>query len=160
MSGNVVQSALRSLLGEQQTRSVLLIGSLPEVDWPSALAADSTPEFVALPPERAHTLPQYGLQDLVAIGNTLEVLPRRDAEIMLAGLRDLYARRVLLRLAANAIWRHQDVMAFGFTRLAQLTSDGNAVTYYGFDVGTYKTTPDWLNAKYWANPELFGRYRW
>ncbi|WP_290652932.1 DUF6231 family protein [Aquisalimonas sp.] len=33
-------------------------------------------------------------------------------------------------------------------------------TLYGFDVGTYKTTPDWLNPRYWANPELWGKYRW
>ncbi|MCF3991384.1 DUF6231 family protein, partial [Pseudomonas aeruginosa] len=24
----------------------------------------------------------------------------------------------------------------------------------------YKQVPDWLNAKFWANPENFGKYWW
>jgi hypothetical protein len=24
----------------------------------------------------------------------------------------------------------------------------------------YKQVPDWLNAKFWANPQLFGKYWW
>jgi hypothetical protein len=29
-----------------------------------------------------------------------------------------------------------------------------------FDVGSYKATPDWLNARHWANPQLWDKYRW
>jgi hypothetical protein len=31
---------------------------------------------------------------------------------------------------------------------------------YGFDLGSYKATPDWLNARHWAHPEHWGKYRW
>ncbi|MDD3447840.1 MAG: DUF6231 family protein [Gammaproteobacteria bacterium] len=34
------------------------------------------------------------------------------------------------------------------------------VHLYGFDIATYKVTPDWLNSRYWANPELWDRYWW
>ena len=29
-----------------------------------------------------------------------------------------------------------------------------------FNLYDYKQRPDWLNAKYWANPENFDKYRW
>lgn len=155
-----VQPAIRSLLGEQQPRSIMLLGELPEIDWQACLNSASETSFNKLSADCLHQLPDYGVQDLVAVGNVLEVLPRRDGEVLLAGLRDLHARRVLLRLVPTTAWRHQDVMSFGFTQLARLNHQGAFIRYYGFDLYTYKTTPDWLNAKYWANPELFGRYRW
>ncbi|MGD8939893.1 MAG: DUF6231 family protein [Gammaproteobacteria bacterium] len=31
---------------------------------------------------------------------------------------------------------------------------------YAFDIASYKTTPDWLNNKYWANPELWDKHWW
>ncbi len=42
-------------------------------------------------------------------------------------------------------------LALGFERLYE-SADG-AVHLYGHDIATYKTVPDWLNAKYWAHPE-------
>ena len=29
-----------------------------------------------------------------------------------------------------------------------------------YDLREYKQVPDWLNAKFWANPERFGKYWW
>ncbi len=29
-----------------------------------------------------------------------------------------------------------------------------------FDIAHYKTIPDWLNSRHWANPDLWGKYRW
>ena len=29
-----------------------------------------------------------------------------------------------------------------------------------FNILDYKQVPDWLNAKYWANPENWNKYRW
>lgn len=31
---------------------------------------------------------------------------------------------------------------------------------FNYDIRDYKHTPDWLNARHWANPELWGKYRW
>lgn len=31
---------------------------------------------------------------------------------------------------------------------------------FNYDIRDYKHTPDWLNARNWANPELWGKYRW
>ena len=39
-------------------------------------------------------------------------------------------------------------------------ANSEANRLFGYDVGTYKTTPDWLNADHWANPELWNKHRW
>ena len=46
------------------------------------------------------------------------------------------------------------MVSLGFTRQAA----GEPV--YLFDIETYKHTPDWLNARNWANPERWEKYRW
>jgi len=48
----------------------------------------------------------------------------------------------------------QQMVSLGFTR--QVADE----PIYLFDIETYKRTPDWLNARHWANPELWGKYRW
>ncbi len=138
-----------------------IIGELPEVNWNKVFDDAESVEVSYLHPGECDRLRTSPRQDLVAVGNTLEKLDRRQAEQLLASLRDLHARRVLLRLQSNTgVLKHSDVMAFGFTRLARLHVRSAVVQYYGFDLYSYKTTPDWLNARYWANPELFDKYRW
>lgn len=160
MSSNEIQPAVRRLLGDERPDSLLILGDLPEIDWQRALPPDNAPVITRVGLEHPAEAREHGRQDLVAVGNVLEHLARRDGEILLAGLRDLYARRVLLRLIPGSTWHHTRILSFGFTQLARVAGDAEDIRYYGFDVSTYKTTPDWLNARYWANPELFDRYRW
>jgi hypothetical protein len=46
-----------------------------------------------------------------------------------------------------------DYLALGMQRLVEADEEMRAL--YVFDLHTYKPAPDWLNAKYWANPELW-----
>ncbi len=48
----------------------------------------------------------------------------------------------------------QQLVSLGFTR--QTTEE----PVYLFDIETYKRTPDWLNARNWANPEMWDKHRW
>jgi len=48
----------------------------------------------------------------------------------------------------------QQMVSLGFTRYRA------DEPIYLFDIETYKRTPDWLNARHWANPELWGKFRW
>jgi len=160
-----LEPALRAMIGEQGVSTLLLVGDMPEVAWEAVVRtatadAKSPPVVTRLAANRSDTVSDLGIHDLVAVGETLEHLPRRDGERLLAGLRDIYARRVILRLAVTGDWKHQDIMALGFKQLITLDNGAQRVTFYGFDLDTYKTTPDWLNPRYWANPELFGHHRW
>jgi hypothetical protein len=57
-------------------------------------------------------------------------------------------------------WSAQDMRGFGFESLGTVRAGAAVLGTYGFDIDRYKRTPDWLNARHWANPELWGRFRW
>jgi hypothetical protein len=64
----------------------------------------------------------------------------------------LPARPVLL---TDCHWVPQ-LKALGFL----LQGEGVAQWALVFDMGCYKATPDWLNARHWANPQLWDKHRW
>lgn len=158
---NEVQAAqdmLEHVLREEAPHHYLVIGDPTPLD-PEPLI-DGAPAATAVRlgvQEAPGALPELGRQDLVLLAE-LEAFQRSDGEVLLSRLRDLYARRVLARLRPSDTWQHNDLTAFGFTRLARLGPEEGIL--YGFDMATYKTTPDWLNPRFWANPELWGKYRW
>ena len=46
--------------------------------------------------------------------------------------------------------------AFGFRRAFVAIEDGTRHALHEYRLADYKQPPDWLNARYWANPERFG----
>jgi hypothetical protein len=42
----------------------------------------------------------------------------------------------------------------------RFSRDEQVLTLFTYDLREYKQVPDWLNAKFWANPEMFGKYWW
>lgn len=105
--------------------------------------------------------------DLGVVCGIIENLKPRDAGILIAQLRDTLCQRLLLVVPIGEHWQHHlsvwqqtDLLAYGFTLLSSKQWNERRVEVYGFDLATYKTTPDWLNAKYWAHPELFDKYWW
>jgi len=46
--------------------------------------------------------------------------------------------------------------AHGFRRLFAIEIDGMRHAVYEYRLADYKRPPDWLNARFWANPERFG----
>lgn len=72
---------------------------------------------------------------------------------ILARLRDLVADCVIAIIPNNTTI---DYRALGFKCLAKSAE----FQLCSFDIANYKHTPDWLNSKYWANPELWNQHRW
>ncbi|MBN2872050.1 MAG: hypothetical protein JXJ30_03970 [Halothiobacillaceae bacterium] len=75
---------------------------------------------------------------------------------LIAALRDRANRRVVVHLGDTRIGDDidQQMVSLGFRRVRA------DIGVYLFDIDTYKDTPDWLNARHWAHPELWGKYRW
>ena len=42
----------------------------------------------------------------------------------------------------------------------QFQREGQTLHLFTYDLLDYKQVPDWLNAKFWANPQNFGKYWW
>jgi hypothetical protein len=62
------------------------------------------------------------------------------------------APAVLIAAHTESPLAFNDFLAFGMQRLAE-ADDGRLL--YLFDLHTYKPAPDWLNARFWAHPELW-----
>ncbi|KAB7622646.1 DUF6231 family protein [Alkalilimnicola sp. S0819] len=91
----------------------------------------------------------------------LTELQRAQAGPLIAALRDRGARQLMVLVDAPAgHWAHDDMIAYGLTRRFREARDGRLRALYEFAIATYKTTPDWLNANNWANPQLWDKYRW
>ncbi|MEL0028425.1 MAG: DUF6231 family protein [Perlucidibaca sp.] len=88
-------------------------------------------------------------------------LPARDALHLLSALRDLHARQLLAFVPVSAYaWQEDDLLALALQRQARFEHEGEVYEAWSYDIRTYKTVPDWLNPKFWANPENWGKYRW
>ncbi len=90
--------------------------------------------------------------------------PKLDTQVLtrlLARVRDLHADRVL-HIDNTTGWPLASSLALGFSKLSaddNLFAD-SGFSIFGFDIRTYKSVPNWLNARHWANPELWGKHRW
>lgn len=78
----------------------------------------------------------------------------------LARCRDLLARRVLVLVPATAPDHGNDLRALAFQHHASFQGDEALYEVWGYDIRTYKQVPDWLNPKFWANPEMWDKQRW
>ncbi len=105
-------------------------------------------------------LEQAEPHDLILLAGLLETLPRPEAEQLIARLRDLGAPRLILALPRDGDWSVSDLLALGLVVLGDMPANDRLLRLYAFDIAAYKTTPDWLNSRYWAHPELWGKYWW
>lgn len=81
--------------------------------------------------------------------------------------RDLFAKHCLVVQNLSEPATGVDVASFGFSRLheqpvVEHDQDHHATSYqvWQFNLFDYKHLPDWFNSKFWANPELWNKFRW
>lgn len=99
--------------------------------------------------------------DLALLVDCLEHLPKRDGLNLLGGIRNLNASRiaVLADLPASG-WQETDFFSLALQASERFQRDDQVLTLFTYDLLDYKQVPDWLNARFWANPENFGKYWW
>ncbi|MHB1215650.1 MAG: DUF6231 family protein [Thiobacillus sp.] len=89
-----------------------------------------------------------------ALALGIDVLNGLDAEHarhLISQTRLYAAPHILLAAQADCALDADRFIALGFTLSASDTAEN--VRIHEFDIDTYKTVPDWLNARYWAHPE-------
>ncbi len=88
----------------------------------------------------------------LALGiDALNGLDAEQARHLISRTRLYLAPRILLVAPAGCVLDETTFIALGFTLSATDAAADLRVHYY--DIDTYKTVPDWLNARYWAHPE-------
>lgn len=83
----------------------------------------------------------------------------REARQQIAAMRDLLARQLLVFVPENLL-DDTALIGLGLNRQAHFDVEGAAWQAWSYDIRTYKSVPDWLNPKFWANPENWNKYRW
>ena len=155
------QQAIAALLDQHAPERILAIGrsELPVLaafcqahPQSSVDHATDTP----LPTELANR--RY---DLAIVADCLEHLPKQQGMQLLGGIRNLNANRlaVLVELAA-CDWQATEFYSLGLQLHAHFHKDGRTLSLFTYDLLVYKHVPDWLNARFWANPQMFGKYWW
>jgi hypothetical protein len=126
------QTLLENLIQQRKPRRILVSGPTL-LTWAESRSFGHLVERVAEPPA---DLALLSLSELALA----EISRLRDRCSWLVVLTESFAGVDL-----NAF------LGLGFERLYG-SADG-ARHLYSHDIATYKSVPDWLNAKYWAHPE-------
>jgi hypothetical protein len=155
------QQALAALLDLQAPKRLLVIGAegFPALEafqqaHPGTQLAHAIPG--ALPPELAAQR-----FDLALVVDCLEHISKREGLELLGGVRNLNASRIAVLADLQACgWRDTDFYSLALQASERFARDEQVLTLFTYDLREYKQVPDWLNARFWANPENFGKYWW
>jgi len=161
LSARTPQQALAALLDRYAPQNLLLVGagSFPALEAFQAAHPETQVAFAEPGPLPA-TLAARRF-DLALVVDCLEHLPKSDGRQLLGGIRNLNASRiaVLVDMAVSG-WQDSDFFALALQNSERFARDEQVLTLFTYDLKEYKQVPDWLNAKFWANPENFGKYWW
>lgn len=86
----------------------------------------------------------------VAIAQIDAQLAKADGFALISRLKQ-FAPAILVVAGDNSSLNFNDFLSLGMQRLVEADACGNAL--YLFDLHTYKPAPDWLNSRFWANPD-------
>lgn len=129
--------------------SVLILG-----ETPSALST-AWPHAEHQTPDSSLTL-RY---ELAVLMDPQSLTTTETISQLVAVARDRWARQVLVLIPkqSNSHTTEREFFALGFKH--RQLPDALKVDFaaYGFSITRYKATPDWLNSRYWANPERWNK---
>lgn len=142
-------------LSTTDANRIVCIGTLIlALPWPQ-----SAPASEALSTEQALQASVQRTRADLAVAMLDKHHDNREARQLIAVMRDLLARQLLLFVPENLL-DGTTLIGLGLTRQAQYELDGESWQAWTYDIRTYKSVPDWLNPKFWANPENWNKYRW
>lgn len=160
-SSRTPQQALAALLDHHAPQRLLLVGAS---DLPAVQAFQAAHPEIEVFKADAEALPaDLALQrfDLALVVDCLEHLPKRAALQLLGGIRNLNASRIAVLVDMQACdWQETDFFALALQASESFQRDQQTLNLFTYDLRDYKQVPDWLNAKFWANPENYGKYWW
>ena len=160
-SSQTPQQALAALLEQHRPARLLYVGSseLPAIDAFSHSHNHCQIDRALTGPLPADLAARR--YDLALVADCLEHLPKRDGLQLLGGIRNLNTSRMAVLVDLNASdWQATDFYSLALQLSGRFERGGQTVTLFTYDLLDYKQVPDWLNAKYWANPQMFGKYWW
>ncbi|HAU66866.1 MAG: DUF6231 family protein [Arenicella sp.] len=162
---------LETLISVAQPKSLLFIGEVPTdlasdyVLQQSVLGVDVIIDRANLSDVNAIQKNAHTLYDLAIVSGVLENLEKPQGRQLLASLRDRLSRQYCVHVAIDnrdtvSQWSLTDFLSMALVRVNTYSLRDSSFVLFKYSIGSYKRTPDWLNANNWANPELWGKYWW
>ncbi len=137
--------------------SVLILYADHTADTAHALQKQLPSTITLMPMRDAESLSRETHYDVVTVLDALTAMKKSDALHTLALCRDVISHKMLIfTTKQEAGWDLSQFLSLGFHEV----SSGDKFHIFGFDLANYKTTPDWLNAKHWANPDMWDKTWW
>lgn len=168
---NTPDQLLANILEQHEPQSLLVLGkgNIPALSNYLAENAVELNHFSLAPDlTLADTQQRF---DLCLLTPEFSQLDKPHAIELLAGIRNRLCHRiyVFLPLDADSQWQAGDLYALGLKRVAQFANQAESpagqhnaplLSCFSYEIESYVKKRDWNNAKYWANPENFGKYWW
>lgn len=163
---------IETLISESRPDSVLLVGTTADNILANYLAQrkllNRPCRVVFVHRDQAlEAIPKLGRFDAGIVVDSLEFLDKPRAGQLIARLRDLHTSRFCALVPIGdgwegrvSHWTSADLLSYGMKLVNHYQADGGSLHLYKYDIASYKSTPDWLNPRNWANPELWNKYRW
>lgn len=157
---NVITSLLNDLALEQPINSALCVGQ--DLRGCRAQMADHADHIVwqyfnAIELLKLPFQQRFDLAVVMLDRAETAILNHAEKTQLLVKCRDLLGKRLLV------VAKREDealLRSLGLTQLIDKDSHQFDFALWQFNILTYKQVPDWLNAKFWANPENWDKYRW
>lgn len=154
------QQAMAALLDRFTPQRLLLVGTrFPALDAFAQAHPQVSIETAAPGPLPGELAAQRF--DLALLVDCLEHLPKRTGLELLGGIRNLNSSRVAVLADLRACgWQETDFFALALSISERFQREQQILSLFTYDLREYKQVPDWLNARFWANPQNFGKYWW
>lgn len=154
------QQAMAALLDRFTPQRLLLVGTrFPALDAFAQAHPHVSIETAAPGPLPGELAAQRF--DLALLVDCLEHLPKRTGLELLGGIRNLNSSRVAVLADLGACgWQETDFFALALSVSERFQREQQVLSLFTYDLREYKQVPDWLNARFWANPQNFGKYWW
>jgi hypothetical protein len=79
---------------------------------------------------------------------------------LLGYMRNCLTKHIWLLLPEDADWPLQALTALGFRKDEDSLPPPAGTHAYTYDIDSYNHKRSWNNARFWANPENFHKFRW
>lgn len=158
MTGYSLLSTLISPLIKQfEPKSVLIVGETAQNCYCNQ---HNTQVQTLRSPLHIEQLSDLHAIDLAIISDVTETLNKAEATQWLGMLRNRYAAHIILisgnSSSTQVIWQLDDYLALGMKQIE--TTEHH--TIFSYAIENYQRKKEWLNSRFWANPEMFDKHRW
>jgi len=143
---------------EQFQAKTLLVGGETAVTLCNDL--HDTRSTVLTTPFKLDQLVDLGAVDIAIISDIIELSSKAEANEWLGVLRNGHTQHIIVIADNNKSmqqgWQLADFLALGLKKIGEHQNQH----VYVYAIESYQQKRDWLNSRFWANPENYNKYRW